>query len=124
MIDREALERDRTQFQRDTVDGQLARLRANLDIVATRLPDSMSTMLAKRAVDQTAWYCEWAFVGIDDEEIRLALAECQRFAARCRNHWEEIVEDAAARARVAAEAGQFSERFLALFGVLRSEAAS
>jgi hypothetical protein len=121
MIDREALERDRERFQRDTIDGQLARLRSNLDIVATRLLGEASSPLAKQALDQAAWFCEWAFASTEDDETRIALLDCQRFTARCRNHWTEIVADEAARARVAAEAGRFSDRLLALFGLLRSE---
>ena len=124
MIDREALERDRKRFQRDTIDGQLARLRSNLDIVATRISDEASSALARQALDQAAWFCEWAFTSTDDDETRIALVDCQRFTARCRNHWAEIVSDGAARARVAAEARRFSDRLLALFGLLRSEAVS
>jgi hypothetical protein len=124
MIDKEALERDRESFQRDTIDGQLARLRSNLDIVATRISDKASSALAKHAIDQAAWFCEWAFTSTEDEETRVALVDCQRFTARCRNHWPEIVSDEGACALVAAEAERFSDRLLALFGLLRSEAVS
>jgi hypothetical protein len=122
MIDKVALERDRVRFQHDTIDGQLARLRSNLDIVATRISDGASSALVKQAIDQAAWFCEWAFMSTEDEETRIALVECQRFTARCRNHWREIIVDEGARVRVAAEAAHFSDRLLALFGLLRSEA--
>lgn len=124
MIDREAHEQARERFSRDTIDGQLARLRSDLDIVATRFGDDESTPLVRQAIDQAAWYCEWAFSNTDDEQTRTTLVACQRFTARCRNHWEEIVADRSARARIAAEAADFSQRLLTLFGLLRSEPVS
>src|SRR5205085_11832814 len=104
---KQALERDRQRFQQDTIDGQLARLRANLDIVAARMADEASSALVKHAVDQAAWFCEWAFSGTEDEATRIALADCQRFTARCRAHWADMTSDEAARADVAAEARRF-----------------
>jgi hypothetical protein len=123
MIDREALERDQDRFQRDTLDGQLARLRADLDIVAARIVDEASAVLVKQAIDQVSWYCEWAFASTEDEDTRSTLVECQGFTSRCRNHWAEIQADGAARKRVGEEAASFSQRILALFGLLRAEAA-
>ena len=63
MIDKEALERDRERFQKDTIDGQLARLRANLDIVATRISDETSAALARQTID-TGQSFMWRASGI------------------------------------------------------------
>jgi hypothetical protein len=119
MIDKELLERERLHFQCDTLDGQLARLRSSLDIIATRIAEPSATDLVKQAIDQTAWFCEWAFSSTEDDETRLALVECGRMMARCRNHWSEIAADPAARREVAAEAARWSERLLGLFGLLK-----
>jgi hypothetical protein len=119
MMDREALERERADYQHDTIDGQLARLRANLDIVASRIANPDEADLVQRAVDQAAWFTEWACMSTEDEEIWVVLADCGRFMARCRNHWAEIMADPARRAAVAAEAARWSAEVLALFGLLR-----
>jgi hypothetical protein len=118
MIDREALERERADYQGDTIDGQLARLRANLDIVATRIADPSETDVVKRAIDQSAWFTEWACQSTQDEDVWAVLADCGRFAARCRYHWAKITADPVQRAAVAAEAAAWSARILPLFGLL------
>ena len=61
MLDKELIDRERELFQRDTIDGQLARLRANIDVIATRMPDRGCAAVVREAVDQAAWFCEWAF---------------------------------------------------------------
>lgn len=119
MIDRVALERERADYQCDTIDGQLARLRSNLDIVATRIAEPEAIELVKRAIDQSAWFTEWACHSTEDEEIWAVLAGCGRFAARCRYHWPKITADPERRAAVAAEAADWSARLLPLFGLLK-----
>jgi hypothetical protein len=114
MKDRTAL---RERFLRFSLPIQLGNLASNLARIDAWSDDVRAQQIVEHLIDESKFFIEWAAPGAELEQ-QFALVDLQRRLVRWQFAWSEIWNDSARRAAVAAEARQWSNRILAMSGLL------
>jgi hypothetical protein len=114
MKDRSAL---RERYLRDELAVQLGNLASNLAHIASYSECSEHRELVEQIIEDSKFFIEWSGPAAKYEQ-QLELVDLQIQLARWQLRWSEIWSDPLRRATVAAEARQWSERILALSGLL------
>jgi hypothetical protein len=114
MKDRSAL---RERYLQDGLAVQLGNLASNLAHVASYSECSEHREIVEQIIEDSKFFIEWSAPAAKYEQ-QLELVDLQIQLARWQLRWSEIWGDPLRRAIVAAEARQWSERILALSGLL------
>jgi hypothetical protein len=114
MKDRNAL---RERYLQDKLSVQLGNLASNLAHIASYSGHPEHREIVEQIIEDSKFFIEWSGPAAKYEQ-QLELVDLQIQLARWQLRWSEIWADPLRRATVAAEARQWSERVLALSGLL------
>lgn len=110
----------RERFLRDHVSIQLGNLASNLARIADFIPLELEQAAILELFDESKFMVEWAAAAATLEQ-QFILVELQRCLVRWRFAWHDISADATQRALVIDKAREWSERLLAISGLLDEE---
>ena len=109
----------RDRYLRDALPIRLGGLAANLARVQSFCDNPAHVDVVARLLEESAWFIEWAAPDAP-VETQTVLLDCQRALAVWRLRWVEIWADPVRRAEVAGLAGDWSQRFLDLSGLVQA----
>lgn len=108
----------RSRYMRDDVRTRLGGLAANLLRIRSYAGHPDRRDVVHRLVRESALFIEWTARDVDASDLS-ALAELQKRLVQWYDNWQGIWGDSEHRASMAVEAGEWSERLLAMSGLLR-----
>ncbi len=108
----------RARYMRDDVGTRLGGLAANLLRIRSFASHPDRCDVVSRLVRESALFIEWTARDVDASKLP-TLAELQRLLVQWHDDWQSIWEDVESRTSMAVEAGEWSQRLLAMSGLLR-----
>jgi hypothetical protein len=111
--------RVRERYLRDPLPVRLGGLAANLARVRSFSDNPAHRDVVGQLLEESAWFIEWT---APDAPLgtQVALLDCQRQLARWRRTWGVVWDDPKRRDAVAERAGEWSQKFMNLSGLVQA----